>query len=129
MELLFTGIRQVPPFQADEAKVIVSYTLLGFLPDFVQVYALVAGSGGPGTLVDTFDVKPPELQYDQVITLRAGTYYTIYLCPGTGPQESPDQKIDDQYFDIYCKGTSKNKFQFVLGCCQFRSAVRRGPIV
>ena len=31
--------------------------------------------------------------------------------------------------DAITKGTSKNKFQFVLGCCQFRSAVRRGPIV
>lgn len=102
MELTLTAVKQIGPITNTSAQVQVSFDLLGILPDFVQIYAANAAGSGPANLADSVDVSPPEDHYDRIITLQAGTFYTIYACPRTGSQDNPDEYIDGEHWDSYC---------------------------
>lgn len=103
MQLVLNSIKQIPPITPTTAQVKVNFTLLGILPDFVQIYASSASGTGPSQLADTVDMSPPENQYDDIITLQAGIYYTIYACPRTGSKDNLDDQIDGQYWESYCQ--------------------------
>lgn len=98
-QLVLTGLKQLPPITNTTAKVQVSFEILGILPDFVEIYASNASGTGPSQLADTVDMSPPEFQYDDIITLQAGTYYTTYACPRTGSKDNPDPTIDGEYWE------------------------------
>jgi hypothetical protein len=103
MQIVFTGIRQETFADGNgDVSVLLSYTLPGPHPDFVECYATNAAGMGLGVLVDTFDVSLSENDYARSIRLRAGSYYTIGLCPRTGSEDSPDQEIDGSYWESYC---------------------------
>ncbi len=102
MQLGITAVKQIAPITATVAKVQVSFDLSGTLPDFVQIYAVTATASGPSNLIATVDMKPPTTQYDEIIALQAGTYYTLYICPRTGSEGTPDDQIDGVYWETYC---------------------------
>jgi hypothetical protein len=102
MQLILTGIKQLPPITSTTAQVQVSFEIHGILPDFVQIYAVNAAGTGLGVLVDKVDMSPPEINYDDPITLQAGTLYTIHACPRTGTEQNPDEMIDGAYWESYC---------------------------
>ncbi len=101
-QLVLTKLEQVPPFTNDTAQVHVGFEIHGILPDFVQIYASSASGTGPSQLADMVDMSPPEFQYDDIITLQAGTYYTIYVCPRTGSKDNPDETINGEYWEWSC---------------------------
>lgn len=74
------------------------------MPNFVQIYAAPAGGGiGSAQLVADVDVKSSQTDYDQVITLYAGVYYAIYVCPRTGSKTAPNDLNDGQYWEGFCQ--------------------------
>jgi hypothetical protein len=103
MQIVFTSIKQGTFAAAGaDVTVILTYELLGPGADFVECYATNAAGQGLGVLEDQFDVSLTEFNYSQNITLKAGSYYTVGLCPRTGPKDSPDQEIDGEYWESYC---------------------------
>jgi len=102
MQLILTGIKQLPPITPTTAQVQVSFEIQGILPDLVQIYAVSASGNGLGSLVDKVDMNPPEIKYDENITLQAGIPYTIHVCPRTETGQILDDQIDGEYWESYC---------------------------
>lgn len=98
--VLVHSIRQVQPI-ASPASIMIQFTVLGILPDKVQVYA--GGVGGQlAELKDEVDIAPPEIDYASTFELASGTAYRIHLCPRTTTDGVPDDKIDDVFFETFC---------------------------
>jgi hypothetical protein len=76
--------------------------------DFVQLYAVNAAAADPSLVgaanfVTDFDVNPADPDYYQNFTLQAGTIYTLFLCPRSGSQESPDEDFNGEYWEASCE--------------------------
>jgi hypothetical protein len=75
--------------------------------DFVQCYAINAAAAdasltGPSNWVADYDVTPPDPSYYQTFQLAAGTIYTVFLCPRTGSQDSPDDEFNGDSWEASC---------------------------
>ena len=103
MQIEFNGISQRTFGAAGaDVTVFVTYTVLGPGTDFVECYATSAAGSGFGVLEDQFETSVTESLYTQNITLKAGNYYTIALCPRSGPKDNPDQEVDGYIWTSYC---------------------------
>ena len=98
------GINQARPI-ASPASMQIDFTVLGILPEKVQIYA-GGVSGGLSRLVDEVDMTPPEIDYSSSFQLAGGTAFVIHLCPRTTTDGVPDDKIDDQFFESFCTRTT-----------------------
>lgn len=103
MGLQLDQVKQIGPMDPVSAQVYLSWTLTGKLPDFVQIYARLAGDSGQGVLKDNADVNPPDNQGSTTITLLAGAYYEIFVCPRNGSKENPEDTTDGLYWEAACE--------------------------
>jgi hypothetical protein len=83
------------------ASIQIDFTVLGILPDIVQIFASGVG-GGFGQLIKNVDMSPPEIDYSETIELAAGGFFNVHLCPRTATQGVLDDKIDGQPWEIFC---------------------------
>ncbi|MEA2600039.1 MAG: hypothetical protein QOF89_1031 [Acidobacteriota bacterium] len=95
-----TRISQAEPI-ASPASIQINFTVLGILPDVVQVFA-GGVSGEIGKIVDQVDMSPPEIEYTSSFELAGGTAFLIHLCPRTVTNGVLDDRIDDQPFESFC---------------------------
>ncbi|HEY4931214.1 MAG TPA: hypothetical protein VII23_06555 [Terriglobales bacterium] len=106
-QLEWVSLQQVKPFKPDGAQLLIQFRVLGLKPDFVQVYAVNYGETTPSGLADLKDAVPmdsPGPIYTSVIGVEAAAFYTIWLCPRSGEKDSPDDQIDEQYWESFCVG-------------------------
>jgi len=99
-EIRIQSIQQVQPYTANDAKLLIQFSILGIKPDFVQIYAVNYGETTPaglGAIADTNDLTGPDPFYTNVIDVLAGSIYTIWLCGRTGDKDNPDDQIDGVY--------------------------------
>lgn len=95
------GIMQLPPITASVATLEVTFTVAGVPPDIVEVYAsqvTAERSGSP----ETVDIKPNESDYSTTLSLQAGTFYYISVCPRTVTDNTKDEVIEGQYWEAFC---------------------------
>ncbi len=98
------GTSQAHPITSP-ASIQIDFTVLGILPDKVQVYE-GGVSGGLSRLVDEVDMTPPEIDYSSSFQLPGGTAFVIHLCPRTTTDGIPDDKLDEQFFESFCTRTA-----------------------
>ncbi len=106
-QLEWVSLQQIKPFKPDGAQLLIQFRVLGELPDYVQVYAVNYGETTPSGLADlkgTVKFDTPGPIYSSIIGVEAAAFYTIWLCPRSGEQESPDDQIDEQYWESFCVG-------------------------
>ncbi len=106
-QLEWVSLQQVQPFTVNSAKLLIQFRVLGLRPDFVQIYAVNYGETTPSGLADLKDaveLDSPGPIYTSVIDVEAAAFYTIWLCPRSGEKVSPDDQIDEQYWESYCVG-------------------------
>ncbi len=105
-----TGIQQLSTTSdGATANMAIEYNIEGPTTevDFVQLYAVNAAAAdtslvGATNWVQDFDVIPPQFSYYQQFQLAAGTIYTLFLCPRSGSQDSPDDDFDGEYWEGSC---------------------------
>ena len=106
-EIRIQSIQQVQPYTANDAKLLIQFTVLGIKPDLVQIYAVNYGETTPaglGAIADTNDLTGPDPFFTNVIDVQAGSIYTIWLCGRTGDKDNPDDQIDGVYWESLCVG-------------------------
>ena len=99
MQLVIKELKQLPPITNTTAQVQVSFEIQGALPDLVQIYAGSAAGSDPSDLILVVPMTPPKTDYDVVIQLQAGSFFTITVCPRKGT----DPKIEGEYWESYCQ--------------------------
>ena len=98
--VVVNSISQAKPI-VSPASIQIHFTVLGILPDKVQIYA--GGLGGePAILKAEVKMQSPENSYTTTIKLAGGTVFLIHLCPRTSTDGMPSDKIEDQYFETFC---------------------------
>ena len=108
-EIRIQSIQQVPPYTANDAKLLIQFSVGRIKPDFVQVYAVNYGESTPaglGAIADIVDMTIPDPVFTSVIDVLAGSIYTIWLCGRTGDKDNPDDQIDGVYWESLCVGQS-----------------------
>lgn len=95
----FISLVQQPPFSAGKARVLGQFTVLGNMPDFIQIYALPgffqSQPGSPFSKIDTISPKSPDPTQTFVLEdLVPGQVYTVWVCPRTGTEEEPEDQTD-----------------------------------
>lgn len=101
MAIQIIDIKQVPPVTSTTASVSVKFKILGSPPDLVQIYASRSREGWD--LVDGVEVEPNRQDYENVLTLLAGAFYTIHVCPRTLSNGVLDDYIEGVSWESYCQ--------------------------
>jgi hypothetical protein len=98
-------ISQQTPFSNNSSSVVVRFSIVGDLPNFVQVYANTGniGSVDLGNLKCLVPLNSSTTNYSCLIDhLIPGLIYIIGICPRTGALPNLDEKINDDSWEGYC---------------------------